>query len=69
MEKCTNFCSFSVRLKGLYTGSKRKKVKMDKIGPEFEVERGVKQGDPLAPNLYNAAQEEIFWELDGRTKA
>jgi hypothetical protein len=44
-------------------------VKLDKKGPEFNLEKGVKQGDPLAPNLFNCSLEEVFrnlgWEEKG----
>lgn len=54
-------------IKGTYMDSKAR-VKTDKMGPEFLIRRGVKQGDPLAPNLYNAVLEEIFWELGWEEK-
>ncbi len=39
-------------------------IKPDKIGSKFKLERGVKQGDPLSPNLFNRILEEIFWEIN-----
>ncbi len=38
-------------------------VKMDQKGDNFKVERGVRQGDLLSPNLFNAVLEEVFGKL------
>lgn len=50
-------------IKDWYEGSQARIV-MDKIGPDFAVRRGVKQGDPLSPILFNCALEEVFRTLD-----
>ncbi len=39
-------------------------IRMEKKGLEFEITNGVKQGDPLSPNLFNNIIEEIFWEME-----
>lgn len=43
-------------------------IKLDKKGPEFPLEREVKQGDPLAPSLCNSILEEVFREMDWEGK-
>ena len=36
------------------------RIRLDREGSEFKVERGVRQEDPFSPNLFNAVLEEIF---------
>jgi len=36
---------------------------MDQVGPKFPIGSGVKQGDPLFSNLFNATLEGIFGRL------
>lgn len=38
-------------------------VKLLSPGPSFCIEKGVKQGDPLSPNLFTCTLEEVFREL------
>ena len=38
-------------------------VKTDKLSKHFNIERGVKQGDPLSSLLFNALLEDIFCDL------
>ncbi len=39
-------------------------VKLNKIGPKFKINRGVKQGDPLSPIFFNCTLEEVFRKLE-----
>ena len=41
-------------------------VKTDKLSREFNIQRGVKQGDPLSSLLFNALLEDIFKTLKHR---
>ncbi len=43
-------------------------MRFDQNGEEFALGRGVKQGDPLFPNLFNSVLEEIFRKLDWEGK-
>lgn len=43
-------------------------IKLDTKGTCFQLGRGVKQGDPLSPNLFNSVLENIFRELNWEGK-
>ncbi len=38
--------------------------KLDKMGKEFKIGRGIRQGDPLSSNLFTCVIEEIFRNLN-----
>jgi hypothetical protein len=45
------------------------KIKLERIGEEFEIKKGVRQGDPLSPKIFTAVLETVFrrlnWEEHG----
>lgn len=50
-------------LQNIYNNSKAR-IKMDRLGKEFNIEKGVRQGDPISPNLFTAILERIFSKLN-----
>ncbi|CAH2229921.1 jg24530 [Pararge aegeria aegeria] len=49
-------------IRNIYNNSTAK-VKLERIGEEFEKKKGVRQGDSLSPKLFLAVLEEIFRNL------
>ena len=49
-------------LSEMYTGSIANVV-LDKLSKQFSILRGVKQGDPASPALFNALLEDVFEEI------
>ncbi|XP_037876062.1 LINE-1 retrotransposable element ORF2 protein isoform X1 [Bombyx mori] len=50
-------------LKNIY-GKSTAQIKLEKLGEEFPIERGVRQGDPISPKIFSAVLELIFRKLD-----
>lgn len=44
------------------------RIKTDKLGDYFNIQKGVKQGDPLSPLIFNCALEEVFRDLNWKNK-
>lgn len=57
-------------IKNIYKNSTAK-IKLERDGTEINIERGVRQGDPLSPKLFSAVLEQVFrninWENCGLT--
>lgn len=50
-------------LKNIYKNSTAR-IKLEKEGPRIQIERGVRQGDPVSPKLFTAVLEEVFRQLN-----
>lgn len=55
--------TYITNINNIYANSKAR-VRLETIGKDFPVRRGVRQGDPLSPKLFTAVLENIFRKLN-----
>jgi Reverse transcriptase (RNA-dependent DNA polymerase) len=44
------------------------KITVEQLGEKFEIRRGVKQGDPMSPKIFNAVLDFVFQNLNWKNK-
>ncbi|XP_045450487.1 uncharacterized protein LOC123659284 [Melitaea cinxia] len=50
--------------KQLDANQPKEQIQLERVGDEFTIERGVRQGDPLSPKIFTAVLENIFRNIE-----
>lgn len=66
--KDQGICDKYIRIvKNIYENS-TSKIKLERTGRSFKINRGVRQGDPFSPKLFNAVLQSIFAKMNWKDK-